>query len=101
MCRPWPRLSHSSRFEFDKITIDRSFISDLTPGSASMAMIRAVAALGLELGISVTAEGVESEEQLASTRAIHCPEVQGFLFGKPTAAQQLDQFLEEPRAGIA
>jgi diguanylate cyclase len=50
------------------------------------------------LGISVTAEGVESQEQLESVRAIHCTEVQGFLFGRPTAAQQLDRFLEEPRA---
>jgi diguanylate cyclase (GGDEF)-like protein len=91
-------LSYLSQFEFDKIKIDRSFINDLSSGSASMAIIRAVAALGLELGISVTAEGVESEEQLESVRAIHCTEVQGFLFGRPTAAQQLDRFLEEPRA---
>jgi diguanylate cyclase (GGDEF)-like protein len=95
-------LSYLSRFSFDKIKIDRSFISALSSGSTSMAIIRAVAALGSELGISVTAEGVESEEQLASIKAIRCTEVQGYLFGRPTAARLLGQFIAAPKlAGVA
>jgi diguanylate cyclase (GGDEF)-like protein len=89
-------LSYLSRFSFDKIKIDRSFISALSSGGTSMAIIRAVAALGSELGISVTAEGVESEEQLESIRAIRCTEVQGYLFGRPTAAGLLGQFIAAP-----
>src|SRR6516165_4627279 len=74
-------LSSLHRFSFDKIKIDRSFVSDLADGSGALAIVRAVASLASSLGMVVTAEGVETAEQLARLRAEGCHEVQGFLFG--------------------
>jgi diguanylate cyclase (GGDEF)-like protein len=79
-------LSYLRAFPFDKIKIDRSFISGLRGGEDSMAIIKAVIGLGQSLGMSTTAEGIETEEQLAAVRAQGCSEVQGFLFSPPLPA---------------
>jgi diguanylate cyclase (GGDEF)-like protein len=76
-------LSYLRSFPFDKIKIDRTFVAGLAPGDESTAIIRAVVGLGQSLGMSTTAEGVETEEQLAAVRAQGCNEVQGFLFSPP------------------
>src|SRR5262249_57203930 len=68
-------LSSLHRFSFDKIKIDRSFIADLSAGSGAIAIVRAVTSLANSLGIVVTAEGVETEEQLKRLRAEGCHEV--------------------------
>jgi diguanylate cyclase len=68
-------------FPFDKIKLDRSFISGLAP--QGKAIIRAVLALGKTLDIPVLAEGVETQDQLAMLRAEGCDEAQGFLLGRP------------------
>ena len=86
-------LSYLRSFPFDKIKIDRSFIRDLTLRDDSIAIIRAVSRLGRDLGMSTTAEGVETEEQLAQVKAEGCTEVQGYLFSAPCSASELPKLL--------
>jgi EAL domain-containing protein (putative c-di-GMP-specific phosphodiesterase class I) len=75
-------LSYLRKFPFDKIKIDRSFVHDLDANSDSQAIVRAIVSLGTSLGITITAEGVETEEELACLKAEGCNEGQGFLFSK-------------------
>jgi len=79
-------LSYLRAFPFDKIKIDRSFMRDLESRGDSLAIIKAVIGLGHSLGMSTTAEGVETEEQLKAVREQGCNEVQGFLFSPPLEA---------------
>jgi diguanylate cyclase (GGDEF)-like protein len=76
-------LSTLRAFPFDKIKLDRSFMSELDGGPQSAAIIRAVLALGESLEIPVLAEGVETLEQLTFLRDQGCDEVQGYLLGRP------------------
>jgi diguanylate cyclase (GGDEF)-like protein len=87
-------LSQLARFHFDKIKIDRSFISapDTTPDHA--VIVRAIAALGLSLGVPTTAEGVETKEQLDQVREDGCTSVQGFYFSRPLPASEIGALLE-------
>jgi len=82
-------LSYLRAFPFDKIKIDRSFMRDLESRGDSLAIIKAVIGLGHSLGMSTTAEGVETEEQLRAVREQGCNEVQGFLFSPPLEAVQV------------
>jgi diguanylate cyclase (GGDEF)-like protein len=79
-------LSQLARFHFDKIKIDRSFISAPEAAAEHAAIVRAIAALGISLGVPTTAEGVENETQLDSVRENGCTSVQGFYFSKPVPA---------------
>ncbi|HLH95800.1 MAG TPA: EAL domain-containing protein [Xanthobacteraceae bacterium] len=91
-------LSYLRSFPFDKIKIDRSFVRDLAERPDCMAIIRAVAGLGASLGISTTAEGVETEAQLQRLRAEGCTEAQGFLFSPPRPAADIPLLVAaEPR----
>ncbi len=75
-------LSYLRRFPFDAIKIDRSFIADIAnPDTA--AIVRAVVGIAAQLGASITAEGIETEDQFAAVRREGCTEVQGYLFGRP------------------
>ncbi len=76
-------LSTLRAFPFDKIKLDRSFMSELSDSPQSQAIIRAVLALGESLEIPVLAEGVETHEQLSFLRNQGCDEVQGYLLGRP------------------
>ena len=73
-------LSYLRSFPFDKIKIDRSFVNDHSSHVDSHAIVEAVIGLGRSLGMSTTAEGIETQEQLDIVRAQGCQEVQGFLF---------------------
>ncbi len=86
-------LSFLRRFPFDKIKIDQSFIQDLPEQSDSLAIVRAVFGLGSSLGMATTAEGVETEEQLAKLREEGCVEVQGYLFSPACSARELPALL--------
>ena len=79
-------LSYLQKFPFDKIKIDQSFIRTSDHSEESVAIVRAVAALGRGLGMKTIAEGVETAEQLARVRAEGCGAVQGYLTGHPLAA---------------
>jgi diguanylate cyclase (GGDEF)-like protein len=88
-------LGYLRKFPFDRIKIDRSFIRDLSERADSVAIVRAVAGIGSTLGISTTAEGVETEQQLLRLKDEGCTEVQGYLFSAPRPARDLDQLLRE------
>jgi diguanylate cyclase (GGDEF)-like protein/PAS domain S-box-containing protein len=76
-------LSYLQAFPFDKIKIDQAFISNLDKSPQSAAIVRAIIGLGRALSLPVTAEGVETAEQLAFLAKEFCDEVQGYLIGKP------------------
>ncbi|MFL5165769.1 MAG: putative bifunctional diguanylate cyclase/phosphodiesterase, partial [Microvirga sp.] len=95
-------LSYLRSFPFDKIKIDRSFVRDLAEKEDCAAIVRAVAGLGASLGITTTAEGVETVEQLALVRAQGCTEAQGYLFSRPRRACDLPAvFAEQAARGAA
>lgn len=75
-------LGNLRSFPFDKIKIDKSFINDLNKTPDAAAIIRAVLSLGRSLGMTTTAEGVETRDQLAYLRAEGCLEVQGHYYAK-------------------
>lgn len=76
-------LSHLRLFPLDKVKIDRSFVRDMTAHSDSAAIVAAVAALAAELGMTTTAEGIETQDQLDAVDRAGCTEAQGYLLGKP------------------
>jgi EAL domain-containing protein (putative c-di-GMP-specific phosphodiesterase class I) len=76
-------LSYLQSFPFDKIKIDRAFISNLEGNNQSAAIVTAMIGLARGLGLPVLAEGVETEKQLAFLANEYCDEVQGYLIGKP------------------
>ena len=76
-------LSYLQKFPFDKIKIDQSFVRGMADNIEAGAIVRAVARLGSSLGMKTTAEGVETEEQLAAVRAEGCSHVQGYFTGRP------------------
>jgi EAL domain-containing protein (putative c-di-GMP-specific phosphodiesterase class I) len=76
-------LSYLQSFPFDKIKIDKSFISNLGHNNQSATIVRAVIGLARSLDVPVLAEGVETKEQLAFLAKESCNEVQGYLIGRP------------------
>ena len=87
-------LSYLRSFPFDKIKIDRSFVSDMTSEEGSFAIVRAISRLGLSLGIETTAEGVETKEQLDRVKAEGCTEMQGYYFSPPKPAFEIRKLFE-------
>lgn len=79
-------LSNLQAFPFDKIKIDRSFVSHVTDDESARSIIRAIVGLGRSLDLPVVAEGVETEEQRRMVLEEGCPQAQGFLFGAPAEA---------------
>jgi predicted signal transduction protein with EAL and GGDEF domain len=86
-------LSYLQRFPFDKIKIDRSFVSQMEANPDSMSIVRAVIALGKAMRIKITAEGVETEAQLGLLQQENCDLVQGYLLGRPMAKESLGLLL--------
>jgi diguanylate cyclase (GGDEF)-like protein len=84
------------RFPFDKIKLDQSFIRGLPSSSDGLAIVRAVIGLGGSLNMTITAEGVETAEQLDLLRAEGCGEVQGYFLGRPKAAADMAELLRQP-----
>jgi diguanylate cyclase (GGDEF)-like protein len=85
-------LSYLRRFPFDKIKIDRSFVQDSAENADSLAIVKAVIALGRSLGMATVAEGVETEAQLDIVSEQGCTEVQGYLFSEPLPVQAANEF---------
>jgi EAL domain-containing protein (putative c-di-GMP-specific phosphodiesterase class I) len=86
-------LNYLKKFPFDKIKIDRSFIRDMGGEDDSVAIVRAVSALGKSLGMTTTAEGVETLEQLECVRSEGYTEVQGYFFSRPRPADEITRLL--------
>jgi diguanylate cyclase (GGDEF)-like protein/PAS domain S-box-containing protein len=76
-------LSYLRSFPFDKIKIDQSFVREIGSRPDCLAIVTSIASLARQLGMSTTAEGVETAEQLAELQAAGCDEVQGFYFDRP------------------
>ena len=83
-------LSYLRAFPFDKIKIDRCFVTDLAEKSDSQAIVSAVIKLAEELGMCTLAEGVENIEQLERLRRTGCEQVQGFLFSRARPGSELE-----------
>jgi EAL domain-containing protein (putative c-di-GMP-specific phosphodiesterase class I) len=88
-------LSYLRTFPFDKLKIDQSFVQDLGD-PATVSILQAMIALGHGLGMSVTAEGVETEAQRTAVLGFGCTHLQGYLFGRPRSK---DDFVREHLSG--
>ncbi|CAM5330993.1 Cyclic di-GMP phosphodiesterase Gmr OS=Afipia felis OX=1035 GN=gmr_2 PE=4 SV=1 [Afipia felis] len=86
-------LTYLQAFPFDKIKIDRAFVMNLGRNQQSSAIIRAVIGLGHGLDISIVAEGVETQEQLAFLAVEACDQIQGYLLGKPGPIANYDAWV--------
>jgi diguanylate cyclase (GGDEF)-like protein len=92
-------LGYLRRFPFDKIKIDQSFVRNMTDRQDCLAIVRAVIGLGRSLGMSVNAEGVETDDQREALLGEGCLELQGYLFSKPRPASEVAELLR--RLGCA
>ena len=82
-------LGYLSRTRFSTIKVDRSFVQAASKGvREAIAIIRAVVALAGSLGMKTTAEGVETEAELAMIRDLGCDKVQGYYFGRPLPVEE-------------
>ena len=90
-------LSYLKRYPIDKLKIDRSFVADLERDGNDAAIVSTIAAMARHLNLRVTAEGVESEEQLRFLRAELCEEAQGFYYTRPVTADAFVEWFEEHR----
>ena len=86
-------LSYLRSFPFDKIKVDRTFVSGLTEGDEHVAIVRAVVSLARALGMMTTAEGIETSEQKRSVAALGCDEAQGYLFSAPVPVEKVPEIL--------
>ncbi|MGO9686363.1 MAG: putative bifunctional diguanylate cyclase/phosphodiesterase [Beijerinckiaceae bacterium] len=83
-------LIYLRRFAFDKIKIDRSFLESMEPAGESAIIVESIVKLGQALGLTVTAEGIESEDQVRFLRNLGCDELQGFYYSAPLSREELD-----------
>jgi EAL domain-containing protein (putative c-di-GMP-specific phosphodiesterase class I) len=97
-------LSYLKRFPFDKIKIDRCFISDITEIDGSAAIVQSVVNIAAARRMTTTAEGVETQEQRKQLRALGCTEMQGYLFSAAKPGPEVRRLfgrLVEPTAVVA
>jgi diguanylate cyclase (GGDEF)-like protein len=86
-------LSYLRSFPFDKIKIDQSFVRDIVEKPDAIGIIRAIAGLGRSMGMTTTAEGVETQQQLDQMREEGCTEVQGYFYSRPVPADNIAELL--------
>jgi diguanylate cyclase (GGDEF)-like protein len=96
-------LSYLQRFPFDKIKIDRCFVTDIAEPEGSSCIVQAVVNIATERHMTTTAEGVETDQQRQLLRALGCSEMQGYLFSPPKPAADIRPLLlahqEDPETG--
>jgi diguanylate cyclase (GGDEF)-like protein/PAS domain S-box-containing protein len=93
-------LSYLRSFPFDKIKIDQSFVRDLGSDRDAQAIVRSIVSLGKGLGVTITAEGVETEAELSCLRNEGCHEGQGFLFSRARPNAEIVSLLKAQRAAL-
>jgi EAL domain-containing protein (putative c-di-GMP-specific phosphodiesterase class I) len=91
-------LSHLRLFPFDKLKIDRAFITDCAENTASATLVHAVVSVGRALGMKVVAEGIETEAQQKFLRLAGVHSLQGYLFGKPAPVDEIRARLAAQRS---
>ena len=94
-------LSYLRSFPFDKIKIDRSFVRDIDANADSQAIVRAIIGIGASLGITITAEGIETERDRATLAAEGCGEGQGYLFSGALCQADLLRRLDPDTKAVA
>ncbi len=82
-------LAHLRALPFDRIKIDRSFVSSMIDNSESAAIVSAIAGLGASLAVPITAEGIEDERVIAKLHALGCSKGQGWFYGQPLSIEQV------------
>src|SRR5262249_4864461 len=88
-------LSYLRSFPFDKIKVDRTFVSDLAGGTEHVVIVQAVVSIARALGMTTTAEGVETRGQQEFLTALGCDEAQGYLFSAPVAIERVPALIAE------
>jgi diguanylate cyclase (GGDEF)-like protein/PAS domain S-box-containing protein len=86
-------LAYLRSFPFDKIKVDQSFVRDVADQADALAIVRAAIGLGRSLGMTTTAEGVETRQQMVSVRAAGCDEAQGYLISPPRPAERIGELI--------
>jgi len=94
-------LEYLLRFPIDVIKVDRAFVSHITSRVGDRAIVRAITVLAQSLGLSVIAEGVETQRQCDFLEALGVAQVQGYLIGKPMPAEQFEQLARSFKRGAA
>ncbi|QDV72501.1 putative bifunctional diguanylate cyclase/phosphodiesterase [Botrimarina mediterranea] len=89
-------INYLRRFPFDKIKIDRSFVSGAQANPEGQALVKMIAALGVSLDVSTTAEGVETIEELNAVRDAGCTQIQGYYLSKPLEVDALLELIGDP-----
>jgi diguanylate cyclase (GGDEF)-like protein len=90
-------LSYIGRLPIDSLKIDRSFIGAMNTSDQDMSIVSTIMALAHALDLRVVAEGVETDDQVRSLRALKCDEAQGYFFNKPVAIEAIAAILEHQR----
>ncbi|HEX7527531.1 MAG TPA: EAL domain-containing protein, partial [Thermoanaerobaculia bacterium] len=83
-------LNYLKHFPIRRLKIDQSFVAGMARDEKDKAIVATIIAIAANLGLGVTAEGVETEEQAALLLGMGCTDVQGFLFGRPVSADDLE-----------
>jgi len=94
-------LSHLKRFPVTRLKIDQTFVRDLATDVDDAAIVRAIIVVAQELSLDVTAEGVETAQQVAFLTAHNCSEAQGFYFARPSPAKDVLALLERRTLPLA
>ena len=94
-------LSYLKRFPIDKLKVDQSFVRSMTEDPSDAAIARSVISLGHSLGLTVIAEGVETEDHRRLLGEYDCDEYQGYLFSRPKPAAELRALIEARQAATA
>ena len=93
-------LAYIKRFPINTLKIDRTFVRDITTDADDKAIVTAIISMSRSLGYSVTAEGVETKEQLAFLRMQGCDELQGYFLSRPLSTGDLETWLSEQVANL-
>lgn len=93
-------LAYLRKFDIDYVKIDRSFTSNIAPGTSDMALCEAIIVMAHKLGMKVIAEGIETQEQLELLLEAGCDYGQGYLFSTPLPAVEFEQVLKESTTDI-
>ncbi|HXA43577.1 MAG TPA: EAL domain-containing protein [Candidatus Solibacter sp.] len=94
-------LAYLRRFQLDELKVDKSFVDGLGRDPEATAIVAAVMGMAHALGLSVVAEGVETERQLSALRSLGCDEAQGYYFSRPVPASEVDALLDKPAGDTA